>query len=296
MQIHRSFVPSGGPECLPLIFLLENVPLIALKKPMRQRISKTKNLDKVGKILRCFTPSEPFWTATALSRKLGIPVTTLHGILADLVTLDFLSQSPLSKEYRVGLRYMEMGFLHVNNFELNNIAHGVMQELSFAVRKIIGLSLVYQGWMYVSTSVLPMQTVRNLRYLGPRLPAHVSAGGMAVLAYLPEEDIRAYQSIDWTKSFPPPSVPESWDMEASLRRIRERGYSVSLIAAESGNPRTIGAPIFGREHQVIAGLVAIESHEGFIDEEMTRVSAKVIAAANEISMHSGHLIRNANCV
>lgn len=259
-------------------------------------ISKTKTLEKASNILKCFTPSEPSWTGTALSRRLGIPVTTLHGILADLVALDFLSQSP-SKEYKVGLRYMEMGFLHANNFELNNIAHGVMQKLSLAVQEMVGLSLMYQGWMYVSTSVLPVPTVRDLKYLGPRLPAHVSAGGMAVLAHLPPEDVEAYRRIDWARTLPaPPAVPESWDLEESLARVRERGYSVGLIASENGNPRTLGAPIFGRERQVIAGLVVIGSHEGFTDGEMARIGTQVIAAAGEISLRSGHLVRNANCV
>jgi DNA-binding IclR family transcriptional regulator len=264
------------------------------KSTLSSRISKTKTLEKASKLLRCFTPSEPRWTATALSRKFGIPVTTLYGILADLVALDFLSQSSLSKEYKVGLRYMEMGFLHANNFELNNIAHGVMQRLSLAVQEIIGLSLLYQGWMYVSTSVLPVRTVRDLRYFGPRLPAHISAGGMAVLAHLPQEDVQAYRRIDWTKSYP--IAPEPLDLEENLRRIREQGYSLSLVTSKGGKPRTIGAPVFGRERQVIAGLVAIGADEGFSDEEITKISALVIAAADEISMHSGHLFRNANCV
>jgi DNA-binding IclR family transcriptional regulator len=264
------------------------------KSTSSSRVSKTKTLNKASKLLGCFTPSEPIWTATALSRKFGIPITTLHGILADLVALDFLSQSSLSKEYRVGLRYMEMGFLHANNFELNNIAHGAMQKLSLAVQEIVGLSLLYQGWMYVSTSVLPVQTVRTLRYLGPRLPAHISAGGMAVLAHLPEEDVQAYRRIDWTKSYP--TAPEPLDLEENLRRIRESGYSLSLVTPKGGRPCTIGAPVFGRERQVIAGLVVIGANEGFSDQEIARISALVITAADEISMHSGHLFRNANCV
>jgi DNA-binding IclR family transcriptional regulator len=264
------------------------------KSASSSRVGKTKSLNKVSRILGCFTPSEPVWTATALSRKFGIPITTLHGILADLVALDFLSQSSLSKEYKVGLRYMEMGFLHANNFELNNIAHGAMQKLSFAVQEVVGLSLLYRGWMYVSTSVLPVQTIRDLRYLGPRLPGHISAGGMAVLAHLPEESVQAYRRIDWTKSYP--TAPEPLDLEESLRRIRESGYSLSLVTSQGGKPRTIGAPIFGRERQVIAGLVAIGANEGFTDKEIVRVSALTIAAADEISMRCGHLFRNVNCV
>ena len=256
-------------------------------------VSKTKVLTKMSNILRCFTPSEPSWTATMLSTKLDIPITTMHGILADLVALDFLVQSPFSKEYRIGLRFMEMGFLHTNNFELNNIAHGIMHNLSSKVEAMVGLSVVYNGWMYVSMSVLPIETVRDLKYLGPRLPAHHSAGGMAVLAHLPQEDINKYLSMDWQNDFPVVHY-DIEDIEARLDQVRENGYSIGLNPSAKGKPRTVGAPVFGREHQVLAGLVVIGSSEGLSDKELNRILPLLTSSAHEISLRCGHLMRNSN--
>lgn len=243
---------------------------------------KTKTLVKANNILLCFTPSEPTWTATLLAKKLGMPVTTIHGILSELVALDFLTQSPLSKTYSIGSRYMEMGFLHANNSELNNIAHGAMRDLSSQTNHMVGLGVLYKGWMYVSLSVLSLKTLKDFRYLGPRLPAHMSAGGMAILAYLPPEIVQKYQE-GLTADH------DSAHLENELALVRKRGYSVSSQFFNNQRPCNIGTPVFGRERQVIAGLVILGPHEGFPDEELSRISTTLIRTAEDISSKSGHL-------
>ncbi len=256
---------------------------------------KTKLLNKIDQILRTFTPFEPAWTATMLAKKLDLPLTTMHGILSDLVALDFLTQSPLSKAYAIGPRYMEMGFQYNSTSDLNNLAHGVMQNLALRQKEVIGLSVLYKGWMYVPMTVLPASSARGLKYQGPRLPAHMSAGGLTILADLPEEAIDRYCAMDWSadKSAAPFTKLE---LSEKIRRIRQKGYALHWQQTLANRPSVIAAPIYGHQQKVIAGLVVVGPHEGFLEEEVLRVSTDLIACAREISTHCGSIIQADNYI
>lgn len=239
------------------------------------------------KILDCFTAEEPAWSATLLAKELEIPVTTLYSILTDLVELDFLTQNPQTKEYKIGFRYMEMGALHSNNFELNNIAHGTMKELTLKVGHLVGLSVLYKGWMYVSMSILPFERASGFRYTGARFPAHLTAGGIAILAQLPPGYIDKYCVIDWGNTHVSPI--EQSALEEHLLVTRETGYSIPWRDDDEQPIRSIGAPIFGRNRKVLGALVIIGPNEGLSDEEIATLSRDVIQGAGEITMRSAHL-------
>ena len=246
-----------------------------------------KVLSKFDVILRCFTPTEPRWTATELAKHLKQPVTTLHGILGDMVEMDFLAFSPLSKEYSVGFRNMELGALHANNFELNNIALGPMHQLVSSIDYLVGLSVLYKGWMHVSTTVLPLRSTARLKYVGPRLPGHMSAGGMTVLAYLPQEMVNQYCELEWPGSLTPPVNCDELSLELAL--VRERGYSLGRRFAKNELPETVGAPVFGKNNQILASVVIIGNHDGFGLEEQEFLISQLSIATNEISLRCGHL-------
>jgi len=250
--------------------------------------SKTKVLAKVSKILYCFSPEEPVWTVTALSKKVDIPVTTLHGILTDLVVLNFLEQDQHSKVYKIGLRFMEMGEQFTNNFELNNIAHGVMRELTTDVETLVGLSILYKSWMYVSMSTVPLKMTNSFRYVGPKMPAYQSAGGKMILAYLTPEQQESYLSMAEKDSL----LSFGFDKEEFLQElvtIRQQGYALLWSNGKRDTPFSIAAPIFGRERHILASLVVISPYQGFDPEKLSFITQSVINSAQQISVRCGHL-------
>jgi DNA-binding IclR family transcriptional regulator len=253
-------------------------------------IMKSKVLLKFNNILNCFTTGNPRWTASGLARHLRMPVSTLHGTLEDLVEMDFLAFSPAAKEYTVGFRYMEFGSLHSNVSELNNIALSSMYELVFSVNYLAGLSVMYKGWMYVSTTVLPLQSTQGLRYVGPCLPAHLSAGGMAILAYLPSSLLADYCVLKWDNRIIAP-LRQS-DLERELAAVRECGYAWGRSFAKHELPETVAVPVFGKNRQPLAALVIIGPYEGFPPERKDFCLDRLTAAANDITLRCGHLYQN----
>ena len=246
-----------------------------------------KTLAKAVSILDCFTKEEPVWTAIALSRRLGIPATTLHGLLAALLSMDFLSQSKQSKEYRLGFRYLEMGRQHLDNSELSGIAQGVMRNLVFGTN-LLGLNVMYNGWMYNAVTVLPLKNTNAFNFVGPKMPAHFGTGGMVIMAHLPDEDLRRYCEIDWEKRGFPPFGGLS-EIRGDLAEIRRKGYGVGQSLVSFAKQSTLAAPVFGRGKGILAALVLLSTEKPFSAAKIADYSKSLCLAANEITRRCGHL-------
>lgn len=268
---------------------------------MRVSLSKenkrmsVKTLVKAVAVLDCFTPSEPVWTGTALAKRLNMPVTTLHGILHSLVDMDFLVQSQQTKEFRMGFRFLEMGSLYVNNSELNTIVQGVIHSLGFGQEYLVGLNVLYKGWAYNSLTLLPLRNTRAFNFLGPRMPAHLAAGGLAVLAHLPREEVEAYCIKSWEQRIV--RLPESCEaLQEQLEEVRKNGYAVGKSLVNFESQRTLGAPIFGRQNEVLGALVLLGAEKPFPPGRIPALGEQLCVAANAVSIQCGHLTRDQRAI
>lgn len=249
----------------------------------------SKVLEKFDLILKCFTATSPRWTATDIANQLKTPVSTLHGILADMVEMDFLLFSPVSKEYSIGYRQLEMGALYANNFELINIGLGIMHELLYNVSYMGGLSIIYKGWMYLVTVTMPVRNMTGYKHSGPRMPPHMSAGGKAMLAHMPGDVLERYYGLDWEQSWVAASVKRN-DLEHEFELIRSQGYALDRAFGSAKAPEVIAAPIFGKSGQILSALSLVEPETGFPKSSLEDTLGFLIPAVNEITLRCSHIV------
>ena len=248
----------------------------------------SKVLEKFDNILKCFTINKPRWTATEFSTQLRQPVSTLHGILADMVEMDFLLFSPVSKEYSVGYRHLELGALHTNNFELINIGLGILNDLSHNSGRLAGLSLVYKGWMYLVTVVMPIRNMVGFKHSGPRMPPHTSAGGKAMLAHMPPDIFERYLALDWDQEWVATAAKRECLMR-ELEQIRQQGYALDRGFDKQKPPEVVAVPIFGKDGHILSALSLVDSHDGYSRESLGATLEFLIPAASEITLRCSHI-------
>src|SRR5678816_2214996 len=61
---------------------------------------QVQSLTRAVALLRTFTPAEPSLTMGELSRRTGLPRSTVHRLVVNLVQLSLLSRDPLTERYR----------------------------------------------------------------------------------------------------------------------------------------------------------------------------------------------------
>ncbi len=84
-------------------------------------------------------------------------------------------------------------------------------------------------------------------------PGYCTGLGKAMMAFLPEDRLKAWVNSARLKSFTPNTLTDAKLLLEDLRIIRQRGYSVDNSEHEE-NVRCIGAPVRDRTGAVIAAI------------------------------------------
>ncbi|CUS95312.1 IclR family transcriptional regulator [Candidatus Kryptonium thompsonii] len=118
--------------------------------------------------------------------------------------------------------------------------------------------------------------------VGKRLPAHCTGLGKAMLAFLPESDVKRIIKEKGLKKFTKNTITNKKDLFEELKKIRECGYAIDNEEIEDGL-RCIAAPIFNGDGEVIAA-VSISGPSSRINETTYEEYSKhVIKTARLIS-------------
>ena len=145
-------------------------------------------VERVTLVLDAFDASSPRLTLQELSDRTGLPRSTTHRILDQLVTLRWLDHS--GQTYSLGMRVLELGGLAVAHHELRDITTPLLADLhtrtgavaSLAVLEGRDVDFVDRHGRGLSSDVLTR--------VGGRAPAHATAAGKAILAWHDDATLR----------------------------------------------------------------------------------------------------------
>ncbi len=225
----------------------------------------------------------------AVAAAVGMSKAGTHRILATLCARGFVARAE-GGLYSLGYKAWETGWA-VPGVQLVPRAAPVMQRVADAIGDGATLGALDTGFDVVYLHVIDSrQAVRVYVEIGSRLPAHVTATGLACLANLPPERVLAMLPPK-LKAWTPETITSRAALMRELERIRARGFARTLgtFRPDVGG---IAAPIFAADGNVIAAL-CVSSPRYRIDAAWNRkVPKAVMAAAREISglpYSTGHL-------
>ena len=216
----------------------------------------------------------------AVASAIGMSKAGTHRILATLAARGFVVRGE-GGVYSLGYKAWEIG-CSVPGVQMVPRAVPVMQRLAEDIGDGAILGALDSGFDVVYLHVIEsQQAVRVYIDVGSRLPANVTATGLACLAWLPSERLEAIlprKLPQWA----PETITDRAVLLHELERIRARGYAQTL---GTFNPDIggVAAPIFGADGSPIAAL-CVSSPRYRIDAAWNkRVPRAVMAAAKEIS-------------
>lgn len=146
-------------------------------------------IERMTLVLDAFDATTPRLTLAELTERTGLPRSTTHRILDQLVALRWLEHSGHS--YVLGMRALELGGLAVAHHELRQAASPVLAELHQRTGAVATLAVLdRKDVVFVERHGrgLPSDTVTRV---GGRAPAHATAAGKAMLAWLDDRTLTA---------------------------------------------------------------------------------------------------------
>jgi DNA-binding IclR family transcriptional regulator len=227
-------------------------------------------------LLDAFNSDHRALTLSELSRRSGLPLTTVHRLAAELAAWGALERDP-DGAYRIGLRLWEIGSLAPRGQGLRECALPLLEDLSQITRENVQLA-VREGTEVVfveriaGSSAVPVRT-----RVGGRFALTATGVGLVLLAYAPLE-IQQEVLAGPIHRYTPHTLTTEGELRAALAETRARGYAISdrQITMET---LSVAAPIYDAAGQVVAALSLVVHHGKTAPHSLiplVRTSARVI--------------------
>lgn len=196
-----------------------------------------------------------------LSRALAIPVGTTHRVLQALKRERLVEQAGERGLYRSGMRIAELSRRFMRAHDLVPTAMPYLHEAAERSGDSVAIMVVEGHEAVCAASVEGGQLLRVVFPAGWRGPLYRGASGRMLLAFEPEETIRAVVTAGM-HARAPLRIDDPDQLIASLAGIRKRGYAVSHGEREEGFT-SVAAAVRGPDRAVMASVALYGPHSRF---------------------------------
>jgi IclR family acetate operon transcriptional repressor len=221
-----------------------------------------------------------------VARRTGMATSTVHRILQELVDLGWVRVDG-EHEYLLGARLLSLAGQAVDGPTLARIAHPILRQLSedsgghathFAIRS--GDEAVYVD------KVEGRRAYQMRSRIGLGIPLHTTAIGKALLATLPEDEVRAILVRTGMPKMTPHTITKVDGMLSHLETVRRQGYAMDREENEA-HIRCVGAAVTDHRGTPIGGIsvsgLAFEMDEARVE----RLARLVRRAAGDVTRELG---------
>ncbi|MGQ4619476.1 IclR family transcriptional regulator domain-containing protein [Nocardia sp. R7R-8] len=234
-------------------------------------------------ILEAFAGATPTLTLVELAERTGLPRSTVHRILDQLVRLRWLAHAPGG--YRLGLRTLEMGGLAAGHNEIRDAVSPLLHDVCRQAGMVGHLGVLDGRDVLYLDKVGGRIAASVPTRFGGRMPAHSTALGKALLATL-DPSIVDTLFRDRLPQLTTRTLADRAELHRELGRIRNRqGVAVDNEETVPGI-MCVAVPIRGRGAAVAA--VSLSGRTGA--DAAVPDTARLARALAEIAREAGRTL------
>jgi IclR family KDG regulon transcriptional repressor len=249
----------------------------------------SKSLQKALRILLHLGQHGPEMGITDLASTMGLNKTTVYRLLNAMQKFELVEQNPDNERYRLGLKLHELGLKALESRTLQREAHRFLLEMSRRSQETVSLAVPTPGSIICLDRVNSPDAVISISTgVGARFPAHCTAVGKAVLAYLSEEQVDAIVLNNGLPQFTPATLTRLPGLRENLRHVRERGYAIDNQELERGLSG-VAAPVRTAKDTVIAAVGMAGPTLRFRGPELRQKISLVKEIARKLSVSLGYI-------
>jgi IclR family transcriptional regulator, acetate operon repressor len=221
-------------------------------------------------------PGEPRGVSE-LRRATGLPLATVHRLLATMAARGYVRQDTATRKYTLGSHLIRLGEAATRQF--SRFSHPYLAELMEVSGETANLA-VFEGGQVTYVAQVPSRhhRVRMFTEVGRRVLPHTSGVGKVVLAFRPRGEVEALLARTGLPRRTPRTITELDRFLAELDTVARQGYAIDSGEEEVG-VRCLAVPVFRIGDSVAA--MSVSAPEGRLEPrdverilpEMLRISA-----------------------
>src|SRR3954467_6013473 len=243
-----------------------------------------QSLAKGFRVLQAFTAEEPELKLSEVARRAGLDNGTAFRLLETLVMLGYLERLLETKQYRLTLKPLDLGFNAIARMDLRTIAQPELRTLVGEVREAASIGILDRDEVVYIEGYQEGQARLGVDIrVGSRISAYCTAIGHSILAFLPRAESRRILGLTRRVKVNDHTPVTLEEIEEKLGEVRAAGYAISDSEYIAGL-RVLSAPILGADGFAMAALsVAAPSPRMSIREFVALTAGPVTASAAKIA-------------
>jgi DNA-binding IclR family transcriptional regulator len=246
-----------------------------------------KVLLKAAAVIDLLARAETPLSLSALAGELQIAKSTMHGILATLMSVGYVIRDAETNDYRLGFHLFEIGNAISRKLDERRIAAPYMQMLAEKTGETIHLAVLEDGEVLYLNKQESTSSIRIITESGLRLPVHCTGLGKALLSGLDNEEIVEIAERKGLEKYTETTITDVKALLKEIEKIRQIGYAQDKQEFVIGL-RCVAVPI----HDIVGKVVCAISLSGPISRmsgELLECKRKqLVKAAAAISKKLGY--------
>jgi DNA-binding IclR family transcriptional regulator len=212
---------------------------------------------RVLQLLGSFTAQRPEMTLTELSRHAGVPLSTAHRMVNQLVGWGALERDE-NGVYRIGLRLWELGALAPRGPGLRERALPYLEDLSQVTRENVQMAVREGAAIIFVEHIAGSGAVPVFTRVGGRLPTTATGVGLVLLAHAPVE-VQDEVLAGPCQRYTPHTETDPRVLRHLLADVRTKGFVVSdrQLSLETVS---VAAPVYDHRKRVVAAVSLVVRH------------------------------------
>lgn len=146
--------------------------------------SSLQSVSRIASVLYALERNRSGLSLSQLRAEVGLPISTVHRLVAALESEGFVSQS--HNQIRLGATLARLGA--ASRGALRDEIYPYMQRLSLALQETVDLAILDEREMRFIEQIAAPRRLRAVSAVGETFPLHCTANGKALLASLPREE------------------------------------------------------------------------------------------------------------
>lgn len=205
---------------------------------------------------------------TEIAEEVGASKSTIYKHLQTMVHYDFATQ--IDGEYYIGLRFLDYGTYARRQQLIYQLAKDRIEELAEETGELVWCQTHENGQCVYLYGAAGSRSVYPPERIGNRTPMHQLAGGKAMLAHLPEEEVERIVESHGLEAATRHTITDREELFESLNRVRERGvafnreestpdlYAVATAVLDSEGTVLGSIGVSGPKHRLRGELLEAE--------------------------------------
>lgn len=257
---------------------------------INEKNNTNSTLEKALDILKYFTSECPVRGLSEISRISSIPKATVYRFFNTFEKSGFLEKVDVTgkqNQYRLGMKFFELGSIVADSIELKEIALPYMTKLRDELNEDIHLIIRDKNQALCVEKLTCNHPVRLFTKIGRVTSLTAGACARAILSFLDDEEIDKILQEDCFEKYTENTIVDKEELLNSIKESRKKGVIVSFGELELQTV-SIASPIFNHSGKAIASISVAGPEQRFNKEILEKCEEAVKRYARDISAMLGY--------